>query len=59
MLFDAALTGIPGSGRFDRETEDRKSKGKNAFGRQKIVETGLVRQLRSQPWMAVSGSVLQ
>jgi hypothetical protein len=30
-----------------RETEDGKSKGKSAFGRQKIVEAGLVRIVRS------------
>jgi hypothetical protein len=42
MLSDAARTGISGSGGLHCETKDRESKGKSAFGRQKIVESGIV-----------------
>jgi hypothetical protein len=51
---DASRSGIPGSGGLHQETEDRKSKGKSAFGRQKIVETGLVRKVCSSVWLSAS-----
>jgi hypothetical protein len=54
MLFDAWRSGILGSGGLRREMEDRKSKVKSAFGRQKIVETGIVRNVCSPVSLSAS-----
>jgi hypothetical protein len=53
MLFEDWRSEIPDLAGLLRETEDRTSKAKSAFGSQKIVETGLVRKSGFQPQMAV------
>jgi hypothetical protein len=56
-MFDGQWSGIPGFGRPRQETEDRKSKGKSPFKPQKIVENGLVRNVRSVSLSASEGRV--
>jgi hypothetical protein len=47
MLFKGSRNEIPGFGGLHQETENRKWKRKSAFGRQKIVETGLIQHFCS------------
>jgi hypothetical protein len=52
MLFEDWWKGIPGFGGLHKETEDRKLKV--PFGRQKIVETGVVRNVCSSISLSAS-----
>jgi hypothetical protein len=54
MMFEGPGSGVPGSGGIHHEMEDRKPKVKSAFGRQKTVETGLVRDVCSLAWLLAS-----
>jgi hypothetical protein len=54
MLFEPRQGEIAGSDGLRQETEDRKSKVKSDFGRQKFVEIGLVRNVCSSVSLSVS-----
>jgi hypothetical protein len=54
MLSEGSRSGPLGSGGLHQEKEDRKSKVKSDFGRQKIVETGLVRNACSSVSLSAS-----
>jgi hypothetical protein len=54
MLCEGWRSGIPGFGRLHHDTEDRNSKEKGTFWRQKIGETGLVRNICSSVSLSVS-----
>jgi hypothetical protein len=53
-MFEDSRSRIRGSDGLYHETEDRKSKGKSAFERQKIVGTGLVRNVCSSVSLSAS-----
>jgi hypothetical protein len=53
-VFAGSRSGTPDSGGLHQETEDRKSKVKSDFGRQKIVRTGLVRNVSSSVSLSAS-----
>jgi hypothetical protein len=54
MLVKGWWSWIPGSGGLHHEWQNRKSKVKSTFGRQKIVETGLVRNVGSSVSLSAS-----